>query len=94
MYLSLDQKVEIIETFPELHKSIDKNGRISYFIYGSKQRRKQIIRELTHTGNGYIYGSLTPELHERVDNRGWINFKDCNERELRELIGKVIESFC
>lgn len=94
MLLSLEQKIAIIESFPGLQKSMYKDGRINYSLFDSEIRRKQIIRELTPTGNGYIYGDLARELKERVDNRGWINIRDYNEVELRDIIEKVIKSFC
>lgn len=93
MFLSFEQKRNIFRSFPELTEKIDKYGRISYFYEGSKQRRKQMARELTHTGNGYGYGGYLPEYRHLTDERGWINIRDFSESELRELISKVIRSF-
>jgi len=93
MFLFFEQKRKIFKSFPELTEKIDKYGRISYLYEGSKRRRKQIARELTHTGNGYIYGGFLPEYHYLIDERGWINILDFSESQLRELISKVIRSF-
>jgi hypothetical protein len=48
---------------------------------------------LTHTGNGYVYGAYLPEYKDELDPRGWINIKEYGEKDLRELICKVIESY-
>lgn len=51
----------------------------------SKYRREQIATQLSHTGNGYIYGEYLTDCKYRIDDRGWINIKDLSESELREL---------
>jgi hypothetical protein len=93
MFLSFKQKRNIFRSFPELTEVTDKTGRISYNFEGSRQKRKQLVRELTHTGNGYIYGGFLPEYRHLIDDRGWINIRDFSESELREIVAKVIRSF-
>jgi len=90
---TFEHKKQIFRSFPELTERVGQDGRVSYNFLGSKRRKKQIARELTHTGNGYIYGAYLPEYKSRVDPRGWISIKNCSEKELRELIRKVINSF-
>ena len=90
---TFEHKRKIFGSFPALTEQVGKDGRVSYNFLGSRRQKKQIARELTHTGNGYIYGAYLPEFKDRVDARGWISIKDCSEKELRELICKVIESF-
>ncbi|MBA1335963.1 MAG: hypothetical protein HPY66_1782 [Firmicutes bacterium] len=48
---------------------------------------------MSHTGNGYVYGEYLPEYKDELDPRSWINIKDYGEKDLRELIEKVIEAF-
>lgn len=92
-FLTLEQKRNIFKSFPELAEEIDKSGRVSYKYYGSAIKRKIIARELTHTGNGYVYGAYLPEYKDELDPRGWINIKDYGEKDLRELIRKAIEAY-
>lgn len=92
-FLTLEQKRNIFKSFPELAEEIDKFGRVSYKYYGSAIKRKIIARELTHTGNGYVYGAYLPEYKDELDPRGWINIKDYGEKDLRELIRKAIEAY-
>ncbi len=92
-FLTLEQKRKIFKSFSELTEQIGKDGRISYKYYGSRRARKEIARELSHTGNGYIYGAYLPECKDELDPRGWINIKDYGEKDLRELIRKVIEAY-
>ena len=92
-FLTLEQKRNIFKSFPELTEEIDKFSRVSYKYYGSAIKRKAIARELTHTGNGYVYGAYLPEYKNELDPRGWICIKDYGEKDLRELIRKVIEVY-
>ena len=52
-----------------------------------------LATELSPTGNGYICESYLPEYKNMVDDRGWISIKDLTEKELRNMIEKVIQSF-
>ncbi|NLU45319.1 MAG: hypothetical protein GXX11_10800 [Acholeplasmataceae bacterium] len=92
-FLTLEQKRRIFKSFPELTEEIDKYGRVSYKYYGSKITKKTLAHQLTHTGNGYVYGAYLPEYKDELDPRGWINIKEYGEKDLRELICKVIESY-
>jgi len=93
VFLSFDQKRKIFKSFPELSEKIISNGRVNYIFEGSMQDKKVLARELSYTGNGYVYGGYLPEYKTEVDARGWINIRDYNEKALKELILKVIESF-
>jgi len=91
--LTFDEKRKIFRSFTVLSESTMSYGRLNYILEGSKRRKKIIAREISHTGNGYIYGGYLEEYKELTDSRGWINIKSYNEKDLRELITKVIESF-
>jgi hypothetical protein len=93
MFLSLRHKRNIFNSFPELTEKISKNGMVGYDYEGSRHRKKEIARELSYTGNGYIYvGYLVAYTHE-MDDRGFLNISNFSETELRQIISKVIESF-
>lgn len=96
--LSLEQKRKIFNSFPELteKKSIVKKSNTERFGYDfkeSKRNKKEIARELTDTGNGYIYVNYLKEYKDQMDDRGFVNIKDFTETKLREIIIKVIQSF-
>ena len=93
MYLSQELKRKVFRSFVELTECVGKDGRVSYSFEGSTRSKKQIARELSHTGNGYIFGDYLNHCKYSIDSRGWINIRDLNEMELRELIEEVIESF-
>lgn len=93
MYLSYEQKRKIFNSFLELAEVISPDGRISYLFEGSNRKKKQIARELSYTGNGYIFGDYLDYSEYPIDPRGWINVRDLNEQDLRTLIEKVIKSF-
>jgi len=92
-FLTLEQKREIFKSFPELTEEIDKYGRVKYKYYESAITRKVIACELSHTGNGYVYGAYLPEYKDELDLRSWICIKDYGEKDLRELIRKAIEAY-
>jgi len=92
-FLTFEQKRKIFRSFPELTEEKMSYDRFNYWYYGSKRKRKVIARELSHTGNGYVYGAYLQGYKDELDPRGWINIKDYEERELKELIKKVIASF-
>ena len=93
MYLSFDQKRSILQSYPELIEVPKSNNRYSYFFEDSKQPRKVVARELSPTGNGYVYGAYLKDHSYVIDARGWIRIKDFSESELRELVEKAIQSF-
>lgn len=84
--LSRDQKRKILNSYPLFEY------KISYDRYNNKYKNKVIARELSHTGNCYIFGEeINDHLKKyEIDNRGWINIKDMNGKELRTLIELVI----
>ena len=92
MYLSFDHKRKIFKSFPELTEEIKSNGRVNYVFVNSNQQRKVLARELTYTGNGYVSGQYLANCEYVVDDRGWINIRDFNEKQLVDLIMRGVES--
>lgn len=91
MFLSLSQKREILNSFKELTEQVDNNGRYSYKLEDSADKRKVIAREFTHTGNGYVYGMNLPDYSKLTDARGWVNVKDFSATQLKDIVSKQIE---
>lgn len=93
MYLSFRQKRRIFNSFPELTEIVMRNGKINYNYENSSITRKQIARELSYTGNGYIYGAYLENCEYPMDQKGWISIRELSEPELQNLIERVIRSF-
>ena len=93
MHLTFEQKREILKSYNELTEGIVKPDKFNYYFSGSKQKRKVVVRELRHTGNGYACGKYLEDFEGDIDSRGWISIRDICESELRKLIVKVIDSF-
>lgn len=92
MYLSLQQKRQIFKSFPELTEYVDKSGRYGYNFEGSKHKRKNIAREFTHTGNGYVFGENLVDFYQLADERGWVNVRDFTATQLRDIVRRAIDS--
>lgn len=93
--LTLEEKINILNSYSKLRKTLIKPGRINYYYDQAKTRRKVIVRELWHTGNGYVFAGYLNEYKNEVDTRGFISIDKFinNENEFRTLIEKVIASF-
>jgi hypothetical protein len=91
--LSREKKCEIILSFPNIIQKENANDRIKFDYEASKAPGKEIIRQLSYAGNGYINAKYMSHGNGyTIDPRGWINIKEFSEDELRTIIKKVIES--
>lgn len=79
--LSFEHIKEIFNSYPIEERSFE-DGRLSYYYKG-----KQIIREFSHTGNGYIWGKDIKEYTNKydIDPRGWINFKKSQKKRFEHF---------
>ncbi|KYD20882.1 hypothetical protein ETC01_16795 [Geobacillus sp. NFOSA3] len=80
MALSFEEALNLFRSFAELKEKKVKPDKINFVFEGSRTRRKTVIRELRHTGNGYIYAGYLPECKEKVDKNGMINIKQFNTK--------------
>lgn len=85
--LTLDQKKKIFRKYP-LEEYDIKGDRVNY-----KYKNKVVVTQLTHTGNGYVWGRDIAEYSKKynVDERGWINIKSFTEEEISLLINEVLK---
>ncbi len=88
--LSFEQKLTIITSFPELQRKDVSLGRINFHYEQSAHDKKTVIYHLHPKGNGYVYAGLIEDL--RTDDKGFVNIRDYEEVELRELIAQSIRS--
>lgn len=88
--LSFEQKLALIESFPELQRKDVSLGRINFHYEESAHEKKSVVHHLHPNGNGYVFAGLVPGI--ATDNKGLVNIRDYSAEELRSLIEKSISS--
>lgn len=96
MLLSLEEKRQILNSFPELREKLDLSlGYPRYFYYFDKasSRRKIIAREFTgNAGTGYVYGANLQSYKNQCDSRGWVLVTRFTAEQLKDIVQKAIAS--
>lgn len=88
--LSFEQKLAIIEAFPELQRKNVSLGRTNFHYEESLYEKKSVVHHLHPNGNGYVFAGLVPGV--ATDEKGLVNIRDYSEDELRSLIEKAIQA--
>lgn len=91
--LTFEEKIDIIESFPELIRNDISLGRVNYHFEESERDKKIVVYRLHPNGNGFVYARYIEEPYE-VDQNGMVNIRDFSEEELREIIELSIDSLC
>ncbi|MDQ0197779.1 hypothetical protein [Neobacillus ginsengisoli] len=86
--LTFDEKLAIIESFPELERRNVSLGRINFQFPESKSDKKNIVYHLHPNGNGFVYAGDLPNYAK--DEKGLVNIRDFSADELRQLIKEAI----
>lgn len=88
--LDYQQKLSIIESFPELKKKQVSLGRINFQYEGSATEKKNVVFHLHPNGNGYVYAKDIAGYE--TDARGMVNIRDFSEDDLRTIIRQAIHA--
>lgn len=88
--LSFEQKLEILESYPELQRKNVSLGRVNFHYEESQSDKKTVALHLHPNGNGFIYAGLVPGY--APDDRGFVNIRDYTAEELRALVDASIRS--
>ncbi|SFJ74393.1 hypothetical protein SAMN04487936_1047 [Halobacillus dabanensis] len=88
--LTFEEKLNIIEEFPELEKKEISLGRLNFHFEGSLYDKKIVVYRLHPNGNGFVYAGEIEDYP--TDEKGMVNIKDMNKEELRSLIREAIDS--
>jgi hypothetical protein len=88
--LTYEEKIAIIETFPELTRKDVSLGRTNYQFEESVTDKKNVVFHLHPNGNGFVYAEYVKGY--RTNDKGMINIRDFSADELRVLIEKSIHS--
>ncbi|GAA3406374.1 hypothetical protein ACFFNY_23875 [Paenibacillus hodogayensis] len=88
--LSFEQKLAILESFPELRRKNVSLGRVNFHYEQSVHEKQTVAYHLHPNGNGYVYGGLLPNYSS--DDKGMVNVRDFTSDELRTIVGESIRS--
>lgn len=88
--LSFEQKLNILDSFPELERRTVSLGRVNYHFEGSAHEKKTVGYRLHPNGNGFIYAGLL-EGYDK-DDKGYVNIREFSEPDLRSLVRQSIDS--
>ncbi|MGE6257720.1 hypothetical protein ACQKCU_07375 [Heyndrickxia sporothermodurans] len=88
--LTFEEKLAIIESFPELQRKNVSLGRINFHYEESTSDKKNVVYHLHPNGNGFVYAELLTGY--QVNEKGMVNIRDFSAEELRTVIQKSILS--
>jgi hypothetical protein len=88
--LTFEEKLAIIDTFPELERVNVSLGRVNYQFNESKLEKKNVVYHLHPNGNGFVYAGKLP-IYQK-DQKGMVNIRDFSAKELKHLISESIKS--
>jgi hypothetical protein len=88
--LTFDEKLAIIESFPELKRKNVSLGRVNFQYEESVTDKKNIVYHLHPNGNGFVYGE--PLGGYSTDDKGMVNIRDFSKQELRSIIQQAIQA--
>ncbi|MED4583884.1 hypothetical protein [Brevibacillus choshinensis] len=87
--LTFEEKLAIIESFPELTRNDVSLKRVNFHFEGSLHEKKTVVYHLHPNGNGFVYGAYLKGF--RKDDKGFINIRDFSADELRSVIEASIQ---
>lgn len=88
--LTFQQKIHILESFPQLERRDVSLGRVNFHYEGSIYDKKTVGYHLHPNGNGFIYAGRLDRPD--VNDKGFVNIRDFTESELRQLVQQSIDS--
>jgi len=88
--LTFEEKLAIIETFPELERKNVSLGRVNFHFEGSIYDKKNVVYHLHPNGNGFVYAEFLSGYD--LDPKGMVNIRDFSAEELKTIIGQSIKS--
>ncbi|MCH1624282.1 hypothetical protein [Fredinandcohnia quinoae] len=88
--LTFEEKLTIIESFPELVRKNVSLGRVNFHYEESIFEKKVVVQHLHPNGNGFVFAGNLSKYD--VDDKGFINIRDFNAEELRKIVKESIHS--
>lgn len=88
--LTFEEKLAVIQSFPELQRKNVSLGRVNFQYEESVTEKKNVIYHLHPNGNGFVYGEYLDGYAK--DNKGMVNIRDFSKQDLRSIIQQSIQS--
>lgn len=88
--LSFEEKLKIIESFPELQRNDVSLKRVNFQYAESISDKKNVVYHLHPNGNGFVYVELLSGYE--TNEKGMVNIRDFTKEELESVIEKSIQS--
>jgi len=88
--LSFEEKLAIMQSFPELERRDVSLGRVNFHYDGSLSDKKNVGYHFHPNGNGYIYAAGVDGVE--TDGKGFVNVRDYGAEQLRQLVEQAIRS--
>ncbi|AIF42813.1 hypothetical protein [Virgibacillus sp. SK37] len=89
--LTFEEKLAIIESFPDLIRHDVSLGRVNFHYEESVLEKKIVVYRLHPNGNGFVYAGEMTDIYP-TDTKGMVNIRDFSEKELRQIIQQSISS--
>ncbi|MGE5701818.1 MAG: hypothetical protein ACM32O_04765 [Clostridia bacterium] len=86
--LTFEEKLAIIESFPQLTRKTVSLGRVNFQFEESLHEKKNVVYHLHPNGNGFVFAG--PLKGYTKDAKGLVNIRDFTADQLRTLLDKVI----
>lgn len=87
--LTFEEKLSIIESFPQLERKDVSLKRVNFHFEESRLDKKNVVYHLHPNGNGFVYGGDISGY--KTDDKGMVNIREFSEEELRTIIQKSID---
>ncbi|NEW06683.1 hypothetical protein GK047_11725 [Paenibacillus sp. SYP-B3998] len=88
--LSFEEKIAVLESFPELQRKEVSLGRINFHYEESSYDKKIVAYHIHPNGNGFVYAAYVKGY--AVDDKGLVNIREYSADELRTIVEKSIQS--
>ncbi|MDQ6598657.1 hypothetical protein E2K98_13810 [Bacillus salipaludis] len=88
--LTFEEKLAIIETYPELERVNVSLGRVNFQFNESVYDKKNVVYHLHPNGNGFVYAGRIPNY--KTDDKGMVNIRDYSAEDLKQIIRDSITS--
>lgn len=88
--LSFEDKLAILDSFPQLQRKAVSLGRMNYHYEDSAYDKKIVAYHIHPNGNGFVYAGQLQGY--QLDDKGFVNIREFTEEELRNIIQASIQS--
>lgn len=88
--LTFEEKLAIIESFPQLTRNDVSLKRVNFHYEESLHDKKTVVYHLHPNGNGFVFAAFLKGYQK--DDKGYVNIRDFSEDQLRTVIEASINS--